>query len=1372
MATTLPEPMQDVASPLGRTDIHRGINSVLAEEIPKPRDALWSAVAFEWNEKASPPGEPAGQARRRLAKRSGDTALDGGAGLGGRRGDAFEILRTASVGRESLPSAGPKSLPASKAVSTLRSATALQMASRLFAAALLFASAIAAPKRQDAASTSKQDAATPLTFPAGHKPGFKLLMPAQTGVTFRNTLADEAGAKNRNLYNGSGVALGDFDGDGKIDLFFCSLEGGSQLYRNLGNWKFEDVTAKAGVQVKGAARAATFADVDGDGKLDLLVSVMGEGVTIFHNEGAGKFSADRVQLASKFSVMSLALADIDGDGDLDLYVATHRVQDYRDSAELTLAKDEKGNLVIPPEKQDRFVIDANGALQEYGEPDTLYLNDGKGHFTAASWTDGTFLDADGKKLTGPPLDWGLCAIFHDANGDGAPDLYVCNDYWTPDRFYFNDGKGHFREVPRLAMRNSCASSMGVDFADVNRDGYVDFMAVDMLSREHQRRKQQMGAMKPTPVAIGQVETRPQVMRNTLYLNRGDNTWAEVAYLAGVHASEWSWQPLFVDVDLDGMPDLLISSGNARDVQDADTSNEIAALKKEDQLISKTLHLPNGPDLSKQDKFSAELLAMAKLRPRLDTPIVAFHNKGDLTFEEVDWGTGALGVHHGIALADLDGDGDLDLVVNNLYEPAGIYRNEGSEPRVAVELVGAAPNPQGIGALVTLKSQPFNQTQEVIAGGRYGSGCGTSVCFASSEEKMVLEVRWRSGKFSQVQNVQANRKYTIAETTSAPGPADESLRPQRLFSDITSRLQHTHHENAFDDFQRQSLLPNRLSQGGPGVAFADINDDGQDELLVGSGAGGGAGVLSFRAAKGAVDVKETQLGKETPRDQTGIVTFSPKAGVVRVLTGLSNFEDGKAVGDALGVTVLTGGKGADAPGIAAWESHVGPVCLGDANGDGRLDVFLGGRSIPGKYPAPAASRLYLGEPDGSFVADEKFNHENEKLGLVSDAVFADLNGDGWPDLALAMEWGLVRVLLNDGQGHFTDATASLGLAKDSGWWNGITAGDLDGDGRLDLVVTNWGRNSKYEHHYDSTHPLLAYYGDFNGDGVTQIVEAHFDHQMNKLVPERGLSCSSRAMPFIKTVAPTYTQYGGSGLKELYRDKLDDAPSVRATMLDSSIFLNRGDHFERRSLPITAQVAPAFGCVVQDFDGDGHEDVFIADNFAAAQIETPRMDGGRSLLLLGDGKGELTPMAGQFSGIAAYGDGRGAATGDFDRDGRADLLVGQNGWKTHLFHNDRAKPGLRIRLAGADGNRDGIGAQVRVIFAKDKAPAPAPELRGPVKEIRSGGGYWSQDSHTLVMGLGPHTPSAVWVRWPGGRETTTPVEAGAKEVVIGIDGKAVK
>ena len=341
---------------------------------------------------------------------------------------------------------------------------------------------------------------SPLKPPSDGKPGFSLVAPGESGIDFQNVLADLSAARNRTLYNGSGVAVGDYDGDGRPDIYLCRLEGDNVLYRNLGNWKFEDVTRAAGLTMPYEySRGAVFADVNSDGALDLLVSVHGQGVVVFTNDGKGRFANTTATAgtATRFGAVTLALADADGDGELDLYVANNRREDYRDHPELLMLRVD-GKLTVPERLRDRFLIDEKGGVQEYGEPDQFYTNDGTGKFTPVSWTDGAFLDEDGKPLARPPLDWGLTAQFRDMNGDGSPDLYVCNDYWTPDRCWINDGRGRFRAIDRLALRSISASSMGVDFADVDRDGNVDFFVVDMLSRDHQRRKMQMGAMKPNP----------------------------------------------------------------------------------------------------------------------------------------------------------------------------------------------------------------------------------------------------------------------------------------------------------------------------------------------------------------------------------------------------------------------------------------------------------------------------------------------------------------------------------------------------------------------------------------------------------------------------------------------------------------------------------------------------------------------------------------------------------------------------------------------------------------------------------------------------------------------------------------------------------
>ena len=1150
----------------------------------------------------------------------------------------------------------------------------------------------------------------------GGRAGFALVPPAASGVAFQNHLDDRAGAQNRTFYNGSGVGVGDVDGDGKPDIFFASLEGHCKLYRNRGGWKFEDVTERAGVECAGSiCRGATLADLDGDGTLDLLVGTSGEGVLVFLNDGGGRFRnfTKEAGLASRYASVTLALADVNGDGLLDVYVCNNRVEDYRDKSSVNLLQRD-GKLLVPEFLKTRFVIDEMGGIQEYGEPDQLYLGDGKGRFTPVSWTDGSFLDEDGKPLAGPPLDWGLTATFRDIDGDGAPDLYVCNDYWTPDRIWMGDGKGHFRAAPKLAWRSTSASSMGVDFGDIDRDGHPDALIVDMLSRDHQRRKMQMSAIKPVPPLLGAIDNRPQIPRNTLQRNRGDGTFEEIACAAGLTASEWAWQPLFLDVDLDGFEDVLISAGHYRDVQDADTSAKIKELQAEDQLVPEgSLGLSLRPD--PRAKFTAELLAMARLRPQLDAPIVAFRNRGNLTFAEdmeKAWGLDQLAIHHGIATADFDGDGALDLVVNNLNGPAGLYRNTSAAPRVAVRLRGLSGNVQGIGAKVRLLGGAVpGQSAEMVGGGRYLSGGDPQLMFAAGSAKtMTLEVTWRSGKQSVLKEVKPNRLYVLDETSAQDAAPAAVTKPAPLFTDASALLNHTHHENDFDDFARQPLLPNRLSRLGPGVGFVE-EKAGAARLVIGAGKDGALAGFALDGKGG----------------------IAPLASTASAL-----FQNDQTIPD--------------------HHSSTGPRCMADVDGDGQLDLFIGGRVVPGRYPEPASSRLFLGK-GGRFLADDAQNSTLfQDLGLVSGAVFSDLDGDGAPELILALEWGPIRVFHNDRHGHFTEATARLGLAGLTGWWNGVTTGDLDGDGRLDIIATNWGRNSKYEGSYDARHPLEIYFGEFAGDGVLQIVEAHFDRKLAKLVPERGLAVSSAAMPFIKENTPTCTAFGGSGLEVIYGGKLKTARKLSATTLDHTVFLNRGTRFEPRAMPREAQVAPAFGVNVADFDGDGHEDVFLAQNFFAAQDETPRIDAGRSLLLRGDGTGALQPMPASASGLAVDGDARGSAVGDYDGDGRPDLIVTQNGAQTRLFHNTAATPGLRVRLLGPDGNPTAIGAQLRLLSGGKKSA---------LREIHAGSGYWSQDSAVQILAL-PPPPAQLWTRWPGGRETTTPIPTGAKEITLGPDG----
>ncbi|MBM3841471.1 MAG: VCBS repeat-containing protein, partial [Verrucomicrobia bacterium] len=516
------------------------------------------------------------------------------------------------------------------------------------------------------------------------KTGFARLDSSATGIAFTNRLSDDRSLSNRNLLSGSGVAAGDVDGDGLYDLYFCGLDSDNVLYRNLGNWRFEDITAAAGVaSARDDATAAAFADIDGDGDLDLLVNSLGGGTRIFQNDGKARFQEITAQsgVASKAGSMSMALADIEGDGDLDLYVANFRpttIQDQittrfsvRPIGDRHVVTHVNGQPATSPEFTNRFVVTPAGSVLELGEADFLFLNDGKGKFTVVPFTDGAFLDEKGRPLREPPRDWGLAVQFHDINVDGAPDIYVCNDLYTPDRIWINDGRGRFRALDNLSLRDTSTFSMGVDFADIDRDGAVDFFVVDMLSRDHVNRHVQISQSRSGRAPPGPIDLRLQQLRNTLLVNRGDTTFAEISFYSGVEASEWSWGPIFLDVDLDGYEDILVTNGQLRDFQNADMATRYESAKTGKQLTP------------------SEAMSLIRFFPDYKSPNMIFRNRGDLTFEEVGaaWGFNAIGISQGMALADLDNDGDLDVVMNNLNEVAGVFRNEGSAPRVAVRLKG-------------------------------------------------------------------------------------------------------------------------------------------------------------------------------------------------------------------------------------------------------------------------------------------------------------------------------------------------------------------------------------------------------------------------------------------------------------------------------------------------------------------------------------------------------------------------------------------------------------------------------------------------------------------------------------------------------------
>jgi len=1182
----------------------------------------------------------------------------------------------------------------------------------------------------------------------GSHPGFTAIPGSQSGIGVENRVPDSLLLANRVLAQGAGVCLGDVDEDGRVDLFFASTLGPNTLYRNLGGWKFEDVTATAGLAAPGRqASGCAFADVNGDGHADLLlVSITGPNA-VFLNDGTGRFTEHRdlgLDPEGKGST-TLALADVDGDGWIDLYVGNYKpytpVDRYsateRAFGHITRQVGPNRYEVNPPFQRDfKLVVrpDVGLALSMRAEPDEFYRNDGTGHFVRERLTAGRFRGADGKAILEEPESFTLTTRFADLNGDGAPDLYVVNDFEDPDQFWLNDGKGGFRLAPWNAIRQTSNAAMGMDVADVDGDGRPDFFLTDMLAADSRRRRTEVATHTPVSKRPGQMELQLQQMRNTLFLGRGDGTFAELAAQAGVAATGWSWGTLFLDVDLDGRPDLLVANGHPWDIMDGDIQ------ERQQQGFSAV------PWERRLSEF-----------PRLALRNMAFRNRGDTTFEETGkgWGIGAEeDISHTIVAADLDGDGDQDLVIGRLNAPPLVLRNNAPGPRIAVRLRGAKPNTRAIGATirVVVPGLPV-QTREVTGGGLYLSHGDELATFATgAADSVQLEIRWRDGLRTVLHGLGPNRLYEVQED-GRPGSREALAPVPPLFEDATPALHgHVHAEDVFDDWGRQYLLPDALSELGPGIAWFDLDRSGSESLIVGTGIGGRPAVFRNQQGRFAAPA----FGGAPSGDLTTVLGMTDRAGS-RLLFGVSSWEgrteDELAKIPSVVETPLTRGS--------PWSTlvttidpslgSIGPLALGDYSGDGALDLFVGGRAIPLQYPVAASSALFR-NVGGRFVLDTLNTRLLEGIGLVTSAMFADLNGDGRPDLVLTREWAAPVLFLNEGQGRFAPAAESWGLARWTGRWNGVASGDLDGDGKLDLVLTNWGRNTGVQ--VDSANPLILVHGAFGARGEEEMLLAQQDARLGKAAPLVEYLRVRLAVPSLAARLRSFGAYADATLDQAIAAIPGKTSRLEVRTLDHLVLLNRGDHFEARPLPMAAQTAPAFYAGIADFDGDGNEDLFLGQNFSYTVVGAPRYDAGRGLLLRGDGAGGLTPLSGSESGVVVYGDQRGAGYSDYDGDGRLDLAVSQNGGLTRLFHNRGAKPGIRVRVDGGVENPDGVGAQLRLVYA---------DHMGPVREIQAGSGYWSQNGAVQVFGFAG-APAAVWIRWPGGEERQVPLAPETHEVVI--------
>jgi hypothetical protein len=1188
------------------------------------------------------------------------------------------------------------------------------------------------------------------------KTGFEQLSPRRTGISFNDQISKEAITKNRFLLNGSGVAVGNINGDGRPDLYFTAIDGSNKLYLNEGNFHFKNITKSSSLALRDYKCTGTvFADVDGDGDLDLLVSTFGQGTILFLNDGKGHFRRDENSGLDSTTTGSttMTLADINGDGYLDLYVAHYKKKTARDlytARELagTNVAERYGNgfRVKKQFRKDYTIIDSRMGpqLKEIGTEDELYLNRGSAGkewqgFKKVTNLKDHFLNAQGKKV-GLNKGWGLTALFEDINGDGLPDLYVANDYWMPDRIWINQGNAVFKQINPLHFRHMSFASMGVAVGDINNDGWPDLFVSDMLNPQYNLRLHQQRNIDPFKVHVGEVTNIPQYSRNMLFVSRGDSTFIETANYSGVAASGWTWGSTFMDVNLDGRQDLLVNTGYLYNVLDLDTQ---VLLSKEDKQYPRNLQ-----------KQQSEILQF----PPLKLPNKAYRNDGGLKFTDVSkkWGFHGKDISQGMAVADLNGDGYLDLITNRMNQSAGIYKNTTGKPRIAIRLIGTRPNTQAIGAHVVLKDGMFSQHRQVVSGGNYLSGSDTQLMFAAPKKHVnyTLIIHWPDGKKSRIDSVRANHIYKINEDSIAIQKKTKSVPkvPKPAFKDVSARLHFKHHEDFYDDYKRQPLMPLKLSQLGPGMAWLDYNGDGRPDLVETSGKGGHFVVFENEGNGKFRKRMPRNIAGANTGDQTAVIGWRTSQGL-NIVVGRSTYEQKTPGGPSAFYYLINGGHVVDKEQLPSSQSSTGPLAAADYNEDGTVDLFVGGRVIPGQYPKAASSRLYknMGE---HFVLDKANSKLLQKIGMVTGAVFTDYNEDGWPDLLLSTAWGSLKLFEND-HGQFHNVTIQLGLGKYQGWWNGLAAGDFNNDGYPDIVATNWGTNSRYK--LVSEHPMRMYYGYMDADGKMDIIQAEYDTSMEAYVPIRSLLFYSGFKPMRYRVK-SYRDYAHSSLRKIIGPVLQSIPYKQINTLQTMVFINKGGKkFVAHSLPRVVQLTANFDAGVADYNNDGNEDVFLSQNFFDVPPGDARLDGGRGLWIKGDGNGHFMVVPGQKSGIKIYGEQRGAALGDFNGDGRVDLAVSQNGNQTKLYLNQTPNRGLRVRLVGPVGNRNAIGSSIRIVYADG--------TKGPRREIQAGSGYWSQNSFIQIMGYKDSSrPAAIAIRWPNGGKEKVPIQNGKWNYVV--------